>query len=151
MKRSLGRKQDNLNHLIRNLATSLLLYEAIETTQEKAKETKKFTERIIARSKKATTPERRAAYATLFDKNAAKKLFAELLPRYADRNSGFIRTYRLKNRAGDDAKMMRLELVDMKKFVSDTKAEIKATETSKPKKASEAKSKTKVKDAEAKS
>lgn len=151
MKRSLGRKQDNLNHLIRNLATSLLLYEAIETTREKAKETKAYTERIIARSKKANTPERRKAYASLFDKNAAKKLFAELLPRYADRNSGFIRTYHLKNRAGDDAEMMRLELVDMKKFVAEAKTEdTKSATNKKPENKTETKTKTKVTDAESK-
>ena len=123
MERKLGRKKSNREHMIRNLATSLLLYEAIETTEAKAKMVKSFVEKIIARNKKADLNARRSAAGVLFDNNAVKKLFAEILPRYENRNSGFIRSFHLKERNGDNAKMMRLELIDKLTFVE--KAEVK--------------------------
>lgn len=127
--RKLGRKKSNRNHLIRNLAASLILYETIDTTKPKAKETKAYTEKLIARSKSADLPAVRRASAALFDKNAAKKLIKELLPRYQARTSGFIKSFHLNNRAGDNAPMMRLELVDKKVFVSEgPKKEIGETE-----------------------
>jgi len=118
--RKLGRKKSNREHLIRNLAASLVLYETIDTTMPKAKETKSYLDRLIARCKKADLQAVRRADASLFDKNAAKKLIVELLPRYATRNSGFIKSYHLKNRSGDNSSMMRLELVDKKTFVTET-------------------------------
>jgi len=116
--RSLGRKKSNREHLIRNLATSLVLYETIDTTQAKAKEVKAFLEKVIAKSKSADLPAMRNSYSVFFDNNAAKKMIKELVPRYADRKSGFIKSYILKNRNGDNAPMMRLELVDKKVFIN---------------------------------
>ena len=98
------------------------MYETIDTTEPKAKETKSFVEKIIARSKNADLASRRELIGTLFDKNAVKKLIEELHPRYANRASGFIKSYHLKERMGDNAKMMRLELVDKKTFVEDKKS-----------------------------
>ena len=117
--RKLGRKKSNREHLIRNLAASLVLYETMDTTMPKAKDTKSYLDRLIARCKKGDLQAVRRADAALFDKNAAKKLIVELLPRYATRNSGFIKSYHLKNRAGDNSTMMRLELIDKKVFVSE--------------------------------
>lgn len=115
--RSLGRKKSNREHLIRNLATSLVLFETIDTTKAKAKEVKSFLEKVIARSKDAGLPSIRSTYSVFFDNNASKKIIKELVPRYADRKSGFIKSYILKNRLGDNAPMMRLELVDKKVFI----------------------------------
>lgn len=118
MNRILGRKKDDREHLIRNLATSLVLFEVVETTQAKAKEVKSFVDQLIARSKDNDLNSIRSLHKVLFDKNAVDKVIKELLPRYESRNSGFVKSYHLKNRAGDNAPMIRLELVDMKKFVS---------------------------------
>jgi large subunit ribosomal protein L17 len=104
--------------MMRNLATSLILYETIDTTEAKAKDVKSYTERLIARNKKGDLSAIRVVLSKVFDKNAAQKLVTELLPRYAEKNSGFIKSYKLKNRLGDNAPMMRLELSLKKVFVS---------------------------------
>ena len=134
MIRKLGRKKSNKEHLIRNLATSLVLYEAINTTEAKAKEVKKYLETVIARNKDNSLSEKRAIFSKFFDKNASQKMINELFPRYKTRNSGFIRSFHLSNRMGDNASMMRLELVDKKVFVEEEKPKIvkeniKATES----------------------
>ena len=103
--------------MIRNLATSLVLFEAIETTEAKAKEVKSFLDKIIARNKDNSFQTIRNLNAIFFDHNATKKMVEELIPRYESRKSGFIKSYRLKNRLGDNSKVIRLELVDRKVFV----------------------------------
>ena len=124
--RKLGRKKSNKEHLLRNLATSLVLYETIDTTEAKAKETKSYLERIIARNKTNNLAAKREIFSKLFDKKAAQKLINELYPRYQTRNSGFIRSFRMGNRLGDNAPMMRLELVDKKVFVTTDKKVVDA-------------------------
>lgn len=126
--RKLSRKKANRDHLVRNLAASLVLYETIDTTVAKAKETKTYVETAIARSKKNTLSERRNLLKKFFDENAAIKIIEELLPRYESRVSGFIRSYRLQNRLGDNSEMMRLELVDKKVFVDKEVKSEKETE-----------------------
>jgi len=121
MIRKLGRKKDNKEHLIRNLATSLVLYETICTTEAKAKEVKKYLETVIARNKENSLAEKRAIFSKFFDKKASQKMINELFPRYKSRQSGFIRSFHLSNRKGDNASMMRLELVDKKVFVLEDK------------------------------
>lgn len=115
--REFSRKKAHREHMLRNLATSLILYEKVDTTLAKAKEIKSFVERLIARSKDGGLNAIRALNGILFDRNATKKIVEELLPRYNEKNSGFIRSYHLKNRLGDNSPMMRLELVDKKIFV----------------------------------
>ena len=129
--------------MIRNLASSLILYEAIDTTMPKAKEAKSYVERLIARSKPGDLNAIRRVKAALFDRNASDKLIKELLPRYKSRNSGFIRSYYLKNRLGDNATMMRLELVDKKVFVTEEATKIEVREKGVKKVAKEAKTETK--------
>ncbi|MEI8143667.1 MAG: 50S ribosomal protein L17 [Candidatus Berkelbacteria bacterium] len=124
MIRKLGRKADDRNHLMRNLATSLLLYEVIETTEAKAKSLKGYVERILARTKNVDFNTSRYLNSILFDRNATKKVVDELSKRYESRNSGFVRSFRLNPRKGDNAPMMRLELVDKKVFVAE-KVEVK--------------------------
>lgn len=141
--RKLGRKKSNREHLIKNLAASLVLYETVDTTESKAKEVKSYLEKILARNKEADLVTKRNLISTFFDRNAAKKIIEELMPRYEKRNSGFIRSFHLKNRLGDNAPMMRLELVDKKVFVeakAEAKAEVKE-ETKETKKASKAEAK----------
>lgn len=115
--KQLGMKKAHREHVIRNMATSLLLFESITTTESKAKELKSYIDRIISKAKKNDLHSRRQVEAILFDKNATKKLFSELIVRYEGRNSGFTKSYRVGSRIGDNASKMRLDLVDMKKFV----------------------------------
>lgn len=117
--------------MIRNIAASLVLYETVDTTEAKAKDTKCYLEKIIARNKAADLSAHRRLIAEMFDRNAAKKIMEELLPRYENRKSGFIRSFHLKNRDGDNAPMMRLELVDKKVFVNAPKKEAKEVKSKK--------------------
>ena len=123
--RKFGRKTDHRNHLVRNLATSLVLYETIETTEPKAKEVKSYLDKVLARNKTTDFNAVRSLNTIFFDKNAVKKIIEELTPRFADRKSGFIKSFHLKNRNGDNAPMMRLELIGKKTYVAkDDKAVI---------------------------
>jgi len=116
MPRKLGRKIGHRKSLMRNLAASLVLYEKIETTEAKAKDVKSYVEHMITISKAGDLSAYRRLLAYFYDKNAAKKVYEELAKRYSDRQSGFIRSYHIGNRLGDNSKMMRLELVDRKVF-----------------------------------
>jgi len=116
--RKFGRKKENREHLLRNLATSLVLYETIDTTEAKAKEVKKLLDKVLSRSKQMDELTAvRYLKKVFFDYNAVKKTTKELFKRYADKNSGFIKSYHLQDRLGDGSSMMRLELVDKKVFV----------------------------------
>ena len=115
--RKLGRKKAHRESTLRNLATSLLLYEKIDTTEAKAKELKRQIELIIARAKRENPGLKRSIYSHLYDNNASKKLYTELIPRYKERSSGFVSMSRLQNRLGDNSSMIRVELVDKKVFV----------------------------------
>ena len=103
--------------MLRNLATSLILFEQLETTETKAKAVKSFVDRILSGAKTSDFNTIRSLNKIFFDKNAVKKIVEELVPRYEKRNSGFIRSFHLRNRLGDNSAMMRLELIDKKVFV----------------------------------
>lgn len=104
-------------NMMRNLVTSLILYEKVETTISKGKEIKPFLDHLICRSKAADLNAHRYLSSVLFDKKAAKKVIEELVPRYKDRNSGFASIVKIKNRIGDNATIVRVELMDKKVFV----------------------------------
>lgn len=123
MKRILGRKTAHRRSMLRNLTTSLVLYEKVDTTLQKAKETKSIFEGIISDAKPADLKSYKKISSYLFDINASRKVRDELVPRYKDRHSGFVRLYHLPNRLGDNAQMARLELIDRKVFVSEKKKE----------------------------
>ena len=84
----------------------------IETTEERAKEVRKFVDKMITYAKKGDLNSRRQALAFLEnDTEAVKILFDELAPKYADRLGGYTRIIKLKERRGDDALIVSLELV----------------------------------------
>lgn len=115
--RTLSRIKSNRESLIRNLVTSLILYESIETSLAKAKEVKIFCDHMIPRAKSADLIAIKYLNTILFDKNAVKKVMKELLPRFANRQSGFVRIYKTGNRLGDNAPTAIVELVDKKVFI----------------------------------
>ncbi|MEI6040232.1 MAG: 50S ribosomal protein L17 [Candidatus Berkelbacteria bacterium] len=108
--RSLSRKTAYRKSTLRNLATSLILFERITTTTAKAKELKPVVEHLINSARPGDLNGRRKLLAYLFDENAVKKTIDELLPRYANTPSGFIKTYRKGPRLGDAADMTIIEL-----------------------------------------
>ena len=108
----LNRNAAHLKSMTRNLATSIILYEKVKTTQSKAKLVKPIIEKLITKVKKQDLPvANRTLNAYFLDKNASKKLIRELLDRYKDRSSGFLRITPLGFRAGDSAPMVQIELI----------------------------------------
>ncbi len=84
----------------------------IETTEERAKEVRKFVDKMITYAKKGDLNSRRQALAFLEnDTETVKILFDELAPKYADRLGGYTRIIKLKERRGDNALIVSLELV----------------------------------------
>ena len=98
--------------MFRNMATSLLKHEQIETTVPKAKELRGVVERMITLGKRGDLHARRQALSYLVDDAVVRKLFDTLGPRYAERPGGYTRVLRAGFRYGDSAPMAIIELVD---------------------------------------
>jgi large subunit ribosomal protein L17 len=98
--------------MLRNMATSLLKHERIETTVPKAKELRGIVDRMITLGKHGDLHSRRQAASYLFDDDTVKKVFDELAPRFKNRPGGYTRILRTGFRFGDGADMAFLELVD---------------------------------------
>ena len=113
--RKLGRTNKHRRSMLANLTKDLIMNERIETTETRAKEVRKFVDKMITYGKNGSLVSRRKALAFLHNDNeAVKKVFDVLAPRYAERNGGYTRMYKLDNRQGDDALMVILELVEGK-------------------------------------
>ena len=118
--RALSRKTAYRKSTLRNLATSLILYERITTTEAKAKEVKPVVEHLINKARKMDLTARRSLLSYLFDEKATLKVLEVLIPRYKKINTGFIKSYKLNPRLGDGARMMILEL-EKEKVKDETK------------------------------
>ena len=139
-KHTLGKAQDQRKALLRSLATELILHGEIKTTMARAKALKPYAEHIITLAKQGTLHSRRLAAKFIFDKETGKfmnfetgevlegvekadkekkaiaqtilrKLFAETGKKYANRNGGYTRIYRMPPRRGDAAEMALIQLV----------------------------------------
>jgi len=117
---------------MRNLTTSVLLNERVETTLQKAKAVRPWVERMITLGKRDTLHARRQAAAYLLQPSAVSKLFATIAPRYGDRNGGYTRIIRTGWRQGDGADTAVLELLGSE--LSVRKAERAKAESEKSKK-----------------
>ena len=111
--RKLGRDNKHRRSMLANLTRQLIMNEKIETTETRAKEARKFVDKMITYGKKGDLVSRRKALAFMQnDKVATKKVFEDLAKRYATRNGGYTRILKLDERRGDDALMVILELVE---------------------------------------
>ena len=111
--RKLGRDNKHRRSMLANLTRELIKHEKIETTETRAKEVRKFVDRMITHGKDGSLGARRRALAFLQnDTVAVKKVFDDLAKRYANRNGGYTRILKLTERRGDDALMVILELVE---------------------------------------
>lgn len=110
--RKLNRTDAHRNAMFRNMAVSLVEHEVIKTTLPKAKELRSVIEPLITRAKTDSVSQRRLVFARLRDKSAVGKLFTELGPRYKERPGGYLRILKCGHRAGDNAPMALVELVD---------------------------------------
>ena len=111
--RKLGRDSKHRRSMLANLTKDLINNERIETTETRAKEVRKFVDKMISYGKDGSLVARRNALAFLQnDKETVKKVFDDLAKRYANRNGGYTRILKLNERRGDDALVVILELVE---------------------------------------
>ena len=122
--RKLGRRSDHRLAMLKNMTISLVKAERIETTVTRAKELRKFTEKVITLGKKYNNFNqenneerakaihlRRQAFAFLRNEEAVAKIFKEIAPKYMDRNGGYTRIIKTDVRRGDSAELAIIELV----------------------------------------
>ncbi|HDI3925990.1 TPA: 50S ribosomal protein L17 [Staphylococcus aureus] len=119
--RKLGRTSDQRKAMLRDLATSLIISERIETTESRAKEVRSVVEKLITLGKKGDLASRRNAAKTLRNveilnedettQTALQKLFGEIAERYTERQGGYTRILKQGPRRGDGAESVIIELV----------------------------------------
>lgn len=134
--KKLGRTAAHRKATLANLSAALFERKHIKTTEAKAKETRRVTERLITLAKKETLHARRQALKQLKHKRIVKILFDDVAPRYADRAGGYTRVIKLGQRPGDNARMAVVELVgyEMAKKKKKEKEKEKETKTEDKKK-----------------
>ena len=109
--RKLGRPTAHRMAMLRGMATDLIRNETLRTTEAKAREVRRMTEKAITLGKGGTLHHRRRALALLTDESVVRKLFDEVGPRFESRQGGYTRIVKLGPRAGDAAPMAVIELV----------------------------------------
>ncbi|MBI5504659.1 MAG: 50S ribosomal protein L17 [Deltaproteobacteria bacterium] len=110
--RKLSRSSSHRKAMLRNMVTSLIMHERIQTTDAKAKELRRWVDRMITLGKKQTVAARRRARAYVRTDEAVSKLFAEVAPRFANRPGGYTRIIKVAQRHGDAAPMSIIELTE---------------------------------------
>jgi large subunit ribosomal protein L17 len=105
----LGMKSQHRRATLANLVCSLIKHNRITTTIAKAKETRRYADKMVTLAKKGALHHRRRALAFLREKDAVKKLFAEIGKQHADRNGGYTRVIRVGQRLGDAAEIAIVE------------------------------------------
>ena len=124
----LGRNTEHRRALLRNLVTSLIIEERIETTVPKAKAMKPHVEKMITLGKKGDVAARRLAGSYLMTREAVEKLF-ELAPRFGDREGGYARIVLTGVRKGDGGQKALIELLGAEKVIDakrEKRAEVRA-------------------------
>ncbi len=125
----LGKPQDQRKALLRSLVTSLFIHGEIKTTMPRAKALRAYADKLITFAKKGDVAARREAKALIYEQEipgaeaiavegqekpvkatVLRKLFAEIGPRYKERNGGYTKVFRIENRRGDNAEMALIQL-----------------------------------------
>ncbi len=110
--RKLGRETRQRRSILAGLSKTVILNGSVVTTEARAKEVRKFVEKMITYGKRGTLVSRRRALAFFHNDNeVVSKIFNELAPRYQERNGGYTRMIKINERVGDDALQVKLELV----------------------------------------
>ena len=110
--RKIGRETRQRHSIFAGLTVDVIMNEGIVTTEAKAKEVRKFVDKMITYGKRGTLVSRRKALAFLHnDKDVTKKIFDDLAKRYENRNGGYTKLIKLNERRGDDALEVKIELV----------------------------------------
>lgn len=124
--RQLNRNSSHRKAMFRNMASSLFEHEVIKTTLPKAKELRRVIEPLITRAKDDSVANRRIVFDRIRNRDMVTKLFNDLGPRYQERPGGYMRILKCGFRAGDNAPMAIVELVDRPVVEADVES---ATET----------------------
>ncbi len=111
-KKYFDRTTNQRKALFRNLMTSLFIHERIETTVAKAKVLRSMAEKMVTLGKRGDLHAKRLALSYLPNRDAVAKLFNEIAPRFMDRNGGYLRIVRTRNRIKDQAPLAVIEFVD---------------------------------------
>ena len=132
----LGVTTSHRKALMRNLVTALLEHGEIKTTITRAKEMRKYFDKMITFGKKGTLHSKRQALGFVKSRDVVAKLFDEYGPLYAERNGGYTRIFRLGNRLGDNAQMAMIQMVGLqdtktseKESIAEIKEELQAEDT----------------------
>jgi large subunit ribosomal protein L17 len=133
--RKLGRTSAHRVAMYRNLVSSLLEHEKVETTHAKAREVKRLADRMITLGKRGDLHARRQALRVVHGREVAAKLFGELAERYASRPGGYTRVLRTRRRVGDNAEMSIVQLVEKLEAPGGEKAPKKKASKARTKKA----------------
>ncbi|HEY6249521.1 MAG TPA: 50S ribosomal protein L17 [Candidatus Angelobacter sp.] len=120
--KKLGRNTSHRRALLRNLVTSLMIEERIETTPAKAKAMRPHVEKMITLGKRGDVAARRLARAYLMTRESVDRLFDDIAPRMGDRNGGYLRILHKGFRVGDNAATVYIELVGSEKVIEAKKA-----------------------------
>lgn len=110
----LGLTTSHRKAVMRNLVTALLEHGEIKTTLTRAKEMRKYFDKMIGHGKKGTLHSKRQAFSFIKSRDVVAKLFDNYGPLYKDRNGGYTRIFRLGNRLGDNAQMALIQMVGVK-------------------------------------
>jgi large subunit ribosomal protein L17 len=144
--RKLNRNSAHRRAMLSNMVTSLLLHEQVRTTDAKAKELRRWTDRMVTLGKRGTLHARRQALAFVRDRRVVAKLFDEIAARFRERPGGYTRVTKLGIRRGDAAPLSMIELTERgdrakgeaekkrerKRRVAQKKAEVKANQPPPP-------------------
>ena len=115
--KKLGRNTSHRRALLRNLVTSLIMEERIETTPTKAKAMRPHVEKMITLGKRGDLAARRLALGYLMTRESVDRLFDTVAPRFGDRNGGYLRIIHKGFRKGDGAATCFIELLGSEKFI----------------------------------
>lgn len=124
-RRRLSRTTSHRRSMMRNLTVALIENERIVTTEPKAKELRKYADKMITLAKREDLHARRQVYQFIPQKDIVRKLFENIGPRFLDRNGGYTRIYKLGYRRGDAAPMAVIEFVSLDEKVRAKKEESK--------------------------
>ncbi len=130
--RRLGRSSSHQKAMFRSLAAALITHEHIETTDARAKELRRVTDRLVTLGKKGTLHARRQAYKYLNDHQLVQKLFDEIAPRFSDRPGGYTRLVKSRIRFVDQAPMTFVRFVTDELPTPAAEKEVAETEAAQP-------------------
>ncbi len=129
--KELGRNPSHRRAMLRNMVTSLLKYEQIETTDVKAKALRPVAEKMITLAKRGDLHARRQALAYIQDKETTHRLFGDLKDRYLERQGGYVRIIKKGVRKGDGAAISIIQLLPIEEGKKSGKRKVKKSKTKK--------------------